>query len=212
MSFEYTEATVPASSFVMELIYNENNGELAVVLDADREDVYVYPKVDRATFDEFSSTDSVGGYYQREFKKKFGPSNFIGSYRDVEFLWRPVNREVRTNVDMTVSPDRVGGRSRPEPYSKDNDYYKQGLVVTDGLSTTINTNVLTIHQAKAKVNEVEAPESIKYKHKVVFESDGKVREHTLTVGSVIEAVTAIEEIADMLDLTFKVKEVTVYFE
>lgn len=50
------------------------------------------------------------------------------------------------------------------------------------------------------------------KHEVIFEVNGVRKVHTLVAGSVDEAVESVLNIGDMLNLTFVVKEVRVFFE
>jgi KTSC domain len=82
--FDYTDEVTPNSSLVDAAYYNANDKTLALDLN---DMVYVYVEVEEADFKRFATTDSAGGYYNTEFKNKYGPATFLGDISDLYFRY-----------------------------------------------------------------------------------------------------------------------------
>lgn len=55
-------------------------------------------------------------------------------------------------------------------------------------------------------------QAVRSNYTVTFECNGKVREHNVEATSLDEAIVFVQSFAEMLELNFKVKSVTVHFE
>ena len=186
------------STAVDEVYYNDNTNELYLDL---RNKVYKYSQVPAAEFEALEKVEneggSVGSAYATQIKPHYGPSDFVGEYPDtIEY------EEV--DVDESVDSDPEGFNVASAPLA--------ALTVNPGsvyVAPVINTGPVSL----TPFGNNEAPESVKYKHAVVFEINGERKVYNTEAGnSVMESIEALSEIGAMLDLDFDVKEVTVSFE
>lgn len=189
--FEFTHATAVESSAVDEVYYNANTQDLAVDL---HDEVYVYHDVPKDRYESLVSADSVGRAF-REVKQEFGPSEHLGNWGHVNYVL--VNEETAWETPYITS----GKISTAAVGTPKNLTYAPDAKVEDNASSG---GYLTLSPSPVSDTLRE--------HRVTFEVDGRTRTHTLRTDSVDSAVEAVLEIAEMLDLTFRVKEVTVVFE
>jgi hypothetical protein len=176
------------SSVVYEAYYNADDRKLAVVLDSGWG--YVYSNVPRLVYDDLVGGPSAGRVYSTVVKRQYGPGEALGyvGYQDDGVF---VNGYEAVDMNPVDAPRF--------DLSSDGSGTAKGLYVTE--------------RTKDSTVTLEAPEpTARRKHVVVFDSDGVERRHTLFTESVDSAVATVNEIADMLDLSFNVKEVTVSFE
>lgn len=204
--FNYTRHFDGDSSLVKNVYYDSDTEECVVDLG---DNIYKYSGVPVRAFNDFDDAISRGRYYN-VFKRTYGPGEYLGGSYDVDF--------VASVVAMPVSPERANAYSRPEAYVSNNNYYATGgyIGTPKDLKVTEDTVVdgeRVGNSSGASVHYgLTAPVSNVRRHAVTFEVNGAKRVHTLKVESVDEAVDAVEQIADMLDLEFDIKECTVYFD
>jgi len=188
---EYTHAESLDSSAIDEALYNENTRELTLDLNGN---YYRYPNVPKHVWEALLEAPSAGRFYRETVKKNYGPAESLGSLNWDEFNEVKIEDKTTENV-IHVPANRWGGYAVGTP---------KDLKVTDDTVVTTTTNVFNLTAA--------APSADVRKHAVTFEVNGVRRTHNLKAESVDEAVQAVNDIADMLSLTFVVKEVTVYFD
>lgn len=193
--FEYTHNPRVNSSAVDEVWYNADNKELAVNL---HDEVYVYQNVPFARYQALVFAGSVGRAF-REVKRDYGPSEYLGYRSDLDIEQKSY-----------AAPDMSGG------------YARGGLVTTPRTvihdatkSEPVNTNDEPVNTAggpseyvSLKVEDVTTSRN----HRVVFETEHGVKTHDVPAESVDEAKAVVENLATLLGVDAKVKEVTVYFE
>lgn len=207
--FSYTDKFSPDSSAVDNAWYHEVSRELALDLHGV---VYKYSGVDSDAWEDLKDSVSAGRYYRNVIQREFKPALRLGLKGDIYFQreYVPVVAESMSSVHegtttMPVSQNRVGASNRPAVsgwgVQRPKQFASGGVVSAPVTSTRTGISLVT--------ENVPAP---LLKHVVTFLSDGKERQHTLKVRTVQEAVNAVNEIADMLDLTFDVKKVEVFFE
>lgn len=188
-TFEYTATKPVNSSAVDEVHYNANTKELAVDL---HDEVYVYSGVPESRYEALVNAPSVGRTF-REVKRDYGPSEYLGYVTDVDYEKSGVDAPDMGAV-LTVGSARTAAVGTPK-----------ALTLAPNAVVTGTTERFDLAPAAPAASATR-------KHTVVFTANGAERKHTLNVASVDEAVAAVNEIAAMLDLAFKVKEVVVSFE
>lgn len=194
MTFEYTHSDDDVdSSAVYEAYYNAKHHKLAVVLSGGHG--YVYSNVPLYVYHELVGAKSPGAYYALTVKRKYGQAENIGyvGYENTETFveYKGVPAADMTGVDISSATPVIS-----------NTYVNLAPVTDKGLT----------YASDAVVDGV--PVSVKFRHTIKFDVVGgnKDKSYTVEAGSVPAAVEALREIADMLGLEVKVKEVTVYFE
>lgn len=181
---DYTKSfeVINDSSLVDGVFYNHNDNTVTFDLN-DR--LYRYSNVSETDALKVAEADSAGREYQ-VFKRKFGPGEYLGEYDDVN--WTKVDQK------PTFTLSSGGGTFSGQTYTG-----------------TVNSNVVQLNVPTQKVNKFKVGF-------VVVEDNGfqgsvsEIKYHTLLAASLADAVSKVEELAKMLDLVFKVKEVTVYFD
>jgi len=224
-TIEYTHSGFPDSSAVDEVYYNENTNELTLCLHGV---YYRYSNVFKRAYDELMAARSKGRFYREHIQRLYKPARRLG--------WRSEVDEIK-NVQPTV--EMPTGQSRHTEWrnswqDKDGSFYAQpsvlprGEINGAGLYTTGEARGLSGHSADAGTPKalVETPNTVitnvfvggedvttqKYEVNFVVGDSEDLRTHNLKASSVEEALDAVYEIGDMLDLTFKIKSVTIYFE
>lgn len=185
----YTLDAYPASSLVDGIYYDENTQALTIDLN---DDIYTYAKVPVDEFYTFVAAASAGKHYPY-IKRTYGPAEKVGVWDEINFkrVNKPATDTVGTPKGLTDDTINVAVNSN-----------RPGLI-TGGtyVTNTTNTFSLTAPETEAVLD-----------HVVEFTVNGQEKAHTVKTTSVDEAVGALNEIADMLDLTFVIKTVTVHFE
>lgn len=184
-NFTYTHKNVNLnSSAVEEIYYNDFTAQLVVVVIGGS--AYLYSLVPTSEFIAFNGSPSKGRFYATKIKRQFGPGQYLGY----------VNSEDDFFVDSS-SLVTSGTISSPVPSSS--------KITTGSLSSdTVGTPKNLVYA------ENVTPKRSNYT--VAFEFNGKVREHNLQANSLEEALLSVQTFAQMLDLNFKIKSVTVHFE
>jgi len=185
------ELNTNTSELVDEVYYNENTGDLYVDLDTA---IYKYSNVPAGTADAFEAADSAGEFYNLTIKREYGPGENLGTW-------------VNANYDeVEVLPKKVQTLDLTAPYD--------GELVTSGRALPITTtNGRFSLKPFADEKTAVVVEGVEREYIVTFEVDGLVdfRRHTLKSFSVDEAVKAVLDLGNMLDLAFVVREVTIKF-
>ena len=192
--FNYTSSLggVVSSAAVDAVYYDRDSENLAAVLHGV---VYVYSNVRELEYWKLTRgsghSGSIGAAFA-EFKKDFGPANNWGSVQNVNF------RAEEDPANVLQFP--VG---TPKGLT-----YAEGATVTNVGQESHVTTIYNLSSPESPVGNTRG------KYRVVFDVvDGKTGvPNTLEADSVEDAVAQTTEIAQMLGLEFKVKEVTVYFE
>lgn len=179
---DYTLDAYPASSLVDGIFYNEATEELTVDLN---DDIYTYSNVPVDEFYTFTAAPSAGKHYPY-IKRTYGPAIKVGVWDDIEFrrVGKPVSDAVGTPKGLTPAT------TTSNPGATFVTYTANTFTLTAPETETVRTHVVKFTNGAGGVEKV----------------------HTLKTTSVDEAVKALNEIADMLDLTFVIKSVTVNFE
>jgi hypothetical protein len=187
---EYTHESGPLDSTAVDWAgYNTHTRDLFVDL---HDQVYVYHNVPKDRYDRMVSADSVG----REFvqiKHDFGPSDYLGHYADVEYEQVKVTQEAfESNVVTSASGFTPKGLT-----------YGNGASVTD-LSGNTSTYFTLNNTAPARSGN-------SLREFVVEFTSGSDKTHSRHVeaDSFASAEADVLEIAEMLDLTFEIKEIRV---
>jgi hypothetical protein len=168
---EYTEGLeiVNESSLVEGIFYNANDRTAVFDLN-DR--LYKYSNVGRFDVAKVATAQSAGSEYQM-FKRRFGPSESLGEYDDVE--WKKVDTR------LSVASNAI----------------------------TSNNVITTNHTS---LNVPSSPVYSNFKVGFVVGNQTVMKYHNLMAVNVLDAAAKVKELGLMLDLAFKVKEVTVYFD
>lgn len=112
-TFEYTKSYAPDSSLIDAVYFNENNS--TAILDVNDE-LYRYVGVDQNDVSELVDGDeygSVGAYYNRTFKPKFGPAEHLGHYSEFEASRVAVTK----NNDTPTTPKGLVDAGETKEYS-----------------------------------------------------------------------------------------------
>ena len=189
---EVHSTAIDTSSLVDEVFYNENTNDLYVDL---YDKIYKYSNVTSDVVREFSAADSAGNFYNTVIKKKFGPGEHIGDWMSVDY------REVDVETEVEPQATYVTNVSLLTP-----DQAREAF----GVNTANSTTTFSLKPFPEAV-EVEGVER-RYVVQFEVEETGSVKPYETKAKSLDEAVNALLEIAKMVDLTFIVREVTVYFE
>lgn len=190
MTFKYTLSKMtPQSSAIEEIYYNSHDKNLYLVMKGGSG--YRYKMVPESEFLGLSAASSVGRYYATHIKPNYGPSEYLGYFNglDDEFESVPYN-PVQDSFSVT---------SAPSPYLVPNT--TSGVGMPQALHYRSENVTLTSSRAKYRND-----------YTVTFEYDGKVREHKVQANSLDEAIVFVQTFAEMLDLDFKIKAVTIHFD
>lgn len=194
--FVYTDEANVDSSLVTGLWYNRDESQLAVALN---EEVYVYDDVPVSEFDNLRYASSVGRKY-RDIKRNYGPGQYLGWVPDLEIEEKTYDAPSMDAVEVssTGSVEAIVGTPKGLTYAVD--------AVVDG--KPIND------ERKFDLSVDATPSGEKFQHTVVFEVDGLPtrKSYNVEVGSVNEAIEALEEATAALGIDVNVKMVTVYFD
>lgn len=186
VKIEYTEAMeiVNGSSLVEGIFYNAN--DKTAVFDLQNR-IYRYQNVSRLEVAQVATADSPGQAYQR-FKRRFGPSESLGDYEEI--LWSKVPIKTNTVVGTISSNAMVGG--------------SVGGTTGNATATTITFPDLRNSLKRFTVGFIVVPPAgtplvdVKY--------------YSLYARSEDDALMQTGQLADMLGLQFKIKEITRHFE
>lgn len=189
---EYTEEFNTVSSLVDDVYYNDNDKTMAVDLN---DQIYRYNGVPRSVFEAFREAPSKGRFYTANVKRAYGPGEALGWYDNIVF-----NKVSNNTTSLgNVSPVRVSGVGTPKGLT-----YAPDAIISDNRTSAVSMFSLATNTPNV--------EPAVRKHTVTFLVNGQPKVHTLTAKDVDEAIAVVKELGDMLDLTFVIKEVTVYFE
>lgn len=179
---EYTESLpLRKESSLVEGIFFNANDQTAVFDLQDR--IYRYKNVSRNDALTVANSVSAGSEYQR-FKSKFGPSESLGDYDDIE--WEKVPTQVSTGNGIYINGQRF--------------------------SNGANGNIEFYQPRLSLSKDVKPLQSFKVGFVVVSDNGttgSEKKHHNLFANSFAEAVSTVEELGKMLGLEFKVKEVSV---
>ena len=191
-SFGYTHKEEGLdSSLVDGAYYNANTRELAVDLN---DKVYVYSEVPSHVFDTLVKASSPGTKFQ-DIKRTYGPSRRLGFFDRVNF------DKVEDRTARAADMSSVG---TPKGLT-----LATNATVTDNTSTAVTNSYTTLNfTPNAKIEVISGNTERTFSVDFVV-GDSKVRTHTLKADSFGEAEAALEEIAEMLDLEFVIKEIKV---
>lgn len=203
MTFEYTsKQTDFDSSLVEEAYYNTQDKTLAVVLYGGS--TYKYSNVPPHVYVDFREAYSPGAYYNAWVKNRY-PSEYLGYMNNEDSFFVPRSAGYSlldggsTSQGVWVTPKSNTEAAQPAYF----DVHGRPVVSTAG---EVETNVFPL----------STPVTTKRKHVVNFHLadgdnvQGVTRKHTLEAASVDEAIEAVRNIADMLDLEFYIESVTVF--
>lgn len=109
--FTYTEEFYVVSSLIDSVYYNAN--DRTAVLDVN-DRIYRYSDVDRDDVEALAngrdSNGSVGAHYNRVFKTKYGPGEYLGDYDEVDYDIVP--------VEGKPTPKDLREDNSPEPSNR----------------------------------------------------------------------------------------------
>lgn len=189
-TFDYTSSVTGLdSSLVDSAYYNANTRELAVDL---QDRIYVYSEVPVGTYLALVNHHSPGSKFQ-EIKRNYGPGKRLGYFSSVNFS---------KAVDRTVIAPDMSSVGTPKAMT----YASDATVTGNSTASHINVNpstYVTLTSAPVVSGNNDSTFAVE------FLVGNKVRTHTLKAKSFGEAEAALEEIAEMLDLEFDIKEIKV---
>lgn len=196
---QYTESLVIKndSSLVEGIFYNANDKTVTFDL---QDRIYRYAGVSREDALKVANATNAGGEYQL-FKRKFGPGESLGDYEDIS--WKRVETAANIKAD-SISPALISS----DKFS--------GAVT--GLNLALQSPPGHNDNGQWELNKTPAEYS---KFRVGFvvvdqtEWTGSVSElkyHNLVGTSIEDAKAKVQELGSILNLEFRVKEVTVYFD
>lgn len=190
MSYDSTYGTFEAtdsldrfgSSFVEELAFDAESGELLVALDSGSQ--YLYTDVSRQTWDDFKNAHSKGQFYNNWIKRGKAAKSLGEVGWDTEVLKK--SHPAPSMASVTVNSPST---------------------TTGGAYFSLSGSDLTPAAVVAQM-----PEKFRHEVRFVVDGGNNVKSYVVDATSVSEACFALSEVAESLDIDVTVKEVTVYFE
>lgn len=202
--FEYTDfADTDNSSFVDFVHYNSNDNSVAIEF---TDDVYVYDGVSESDYRALVEADSVGAHYNTVFKHRYGPGTHLGSWKEVEY--EEAKQVVSTpttpkglNFDTAETPTKEYSLASVSPIRSE-------PVLLDDVKVDEPTREFSLAPVGSRVaSTTDGNET----YEVIF-NGGRSFTPKGNITSVDDAVWALNEIGDMLDVEVKVEKVVVTFE
>lgn len=144
--------------------------------------VYAYIDVPETVYLDFVEADSAGAFYRNNIKGKFCTAWKESPNDWIEYNQVPLEQPKPAPTVTNISVGNVSS-------------------ITNGNSDTY-----------VSLNWDNTPPSTTHKYDLVFEVDGSRKTYSTHAASIEEAVTILMDIAAALDLTFTLKQATVYFE
>lgn len=187
MTTKYTDSLEFNSTAVQEAFYNKNTSELSVVLTSGYG--YTYKNVPETVWHQMKNASSVGSFYAHSIKRNYGPSKYLGFVPNTEDEFERVYTDVQESVTSSHS---------------------DAIVSPNQLRSAVGSPQALVYRGENM--SITAPAAQRSDYTVAFEYAGKVREHKVQASSVDEAIVFVQTFAEMLDLDFKIKAVTVYFD
>lgn len=188
--FVYTDSVDGRnSSAVEEAWYNVYDKTLLVAL-VESEKSYLYSGVPSWVWSQLKGAPSLGSFYATTVKRNYGPGNALGWTDDLDI------------VEYGVPAANMGSVTPIH-----------GVGTPKGLTLAPNASVTTKAEA-FPLSVVSDSKPVLLKHEVIFTSTGSENErlYVTEAENIDDATSQLDEVAEMLDLNFTVKRVTVHFE
>lgn len=211
---EYTKIIDPDSSLVDGIYFDEN--ENSVVLDLDN-DLYLYEGVSAEDVAALAAGDngSVGAYYNKVFKHKFGPSEPIGSYLEWDFELVPVNKDAAGTPKGLTYPTPSAATVSSVAVDVPTKEYSLQTVRGENERTSVLVGGETKEYSLAEIAKPGVTTSDGVSTTVEFTLDGvseKVYTYEANTDDVYDAVEELHAYVSRMGATGKVKRVVVDFE
>lgn len=203
MNFDFTDEYVVDSELVDEIHYNANDQSLAIEFTSD---VYFYENVPQSEVAALAAGEqydgSVGRHYNFIFKHNY-KANKKMNWSEVDY-----NRVNRATADATTDKG-LDFDTADEP-TKEFSLASQPVGNSDGPSLHVVADLPTTEYSLQPVGGRVAAATNGDQTYVVFFNEGRSYKPK-GVNSVDEAVHALREVADMLDVEVNVEQVVVSF-
>lgn len=205
---EITKSFVVSSSLVDEIHFNENENFAVVDLN---DELYLYRGVsaDDVAALVRGENGSVGAYYNRHFKTKFGPGEHLGHWEDWDFETVSVNKDsAGTPKGLTTT----AGTVYIAPTDETPQYSLGDISVP--VSNGVSTKEYSLAEIPSTNTGVDAG-SENTKTTVYFTLDGvdgKVFEYNASAVDTYDAVDELNDYVSRIGTRGKVRKVVVEFE
>lgn len=192
-TFTYTHEYTVDSSVIEGVYYNANDGY--VVLDVG-EEFYLYKTVTQADVEDLVEGDengSVGAYYNRVWKSKFGPGEHLGNWYDWDEFYE----------DTRETPQQAFDRVKAQADAVVNGYQLENHDVTREFS------LQPIPEKAVGVSDVESATTVVYFN--LPDVGDKEFQFKASTSDVYEAVDELHEYVSRIGQRGAVKRVVVEF-
>jgi hypothetical protein len=205
MTFNYSHGDAEIdSTLVYEAYYNATKKELALVFHGGLS--YIYKGVPFHHYQNLVDASSPGRYYNQNIKGKYDSvyNGYVGYDSEIEFVRGFAAADMNSIVNNANTVTIIGSAG--------------GVAGVGGSSSGVGTPKNLSYAVDAVVDDkkfdLSTPNKVTSHYTVRFTvgDDETLRANSLEATSIDEALVKTQEVAEMLDLSFNIREVTLHFE